>query len=239
MNISNFYKNVRVLTRSSELDFPDDEIAILAQIEANKLYELSIQQEHIEQTKNQTPTVLPFNNVSDSFIPMDDHNLWIERVEYSRAGEENYSVLKRTNKTEYESFGCSCVNDSLTNNLTDSGCTEFFIQTTQGIYVFPSGSTNIDVKVYVKDTPVIDWLDNDYEILIPNVAVDLLMIATALMYRDIENTNEFNKLKLKYDDLMSVHMNRLNKGSRVIKMRRASEHRYLNRRGNMRNPYGN
>lgn len=218
MTISEFYTTVRVLSRANVLDFPNTEIAIMAQIEANKLYELSVQAWNQEQTKDQTPTVLSFNALISNFIPTDD-NLWIERVEYSRDGTFYYP-LKRTNKTEYEGFGCVCTTGSLTDDLVADGCADYFIQTSQGIHVFPIGGTTTgSVRIYIKDTPVIDWTDMSYTILIPNVAVDLITVATALLYKDIENTNGFNKLKIKYDDLMKVYQTRLRKGGHTFRMK--------------------
>lgn len=224
MIISDFYTTVRILSRANEQDLPDEEIAVLAQIEANKLYEMSVQAWNQEQTKDQTPTVLSFTGVTTDFIPTND-NLWIERVEYKADGATFYKPLKRTNKTEYESMGCVCEPNSLTDALISTECTNYFIQTSEGVHVFPIGSSaaGIDVKIYIKDTPAIDWNDNSYNIKIPIIADDLLTISTALLYRDIENTNEFNKLKLKYDELMELYKKRLRKGARVFNMGMSDE----------------
>lgn len=217
MNVSDFFKKVRILTRSNSVDFPDSEIALLADMEADYLYELSIQGEHLEQTENQQPTVLTYT-VTDNFVET-PHNLWIERVEYSKDGVK-FKTLTRTNKTEYETIlGCRCDTNSLTNDLVDIGCADYFIQTSQGIHVFQLPNTTGKVKIYVKDSPVINWTDPNYEILMPKVPTNMLAIATALMYRDIENTNEYDKLFAKYTRWLETMKKRIGKGSRTIQMR--------------------
>lgn len=217
MIVSDFFEKVRILTRANQLDFPNNEIAQLADMEADYLYELSVQSEHLEQTKDQTPTVLT-GTLTSNFVPT-DHNIWIERVEYAADGI-NFKQLKRTNKTEYETnMGCRCEIGSLTNDLISEECTNYYIQTSQGVHIFPAGTTNGVYNIYIKDTPVIDWDDDNYEILLPNVPVNILVIGTALMYRDIENTNEYDKLFTKYDRYLQTHKKRLNKGSRVVQMK--------------------
>lgn len=222
MIVSEFLEKVRILTRANEADFPDDEIFSLADIEADALYEMSIQAFHLEQTANQQPTVIT-GIVDDSFFETDD-NLWIERVEYSRNDDEHYIQLKRTNKTEYESKGCSCgtgyYNGSLTYDMESSQyCANYYIQTSQGIHVYPRPNDTGRVRIYVKDSPVINWGDPNAKILIPNVSANLLAIATALMYRDIENNNEYDKLRGKYNQYLELYRKRLSTGSRGIKMK--------------------
>lgn len=210
------------MTKANELDFPDSDIFALADMEADALYEMSIQAFNLEQTANQTPTVIT-GIVTDSFFETDD-NLWIERVEYSKDDDEHYVTLKRTNKTEYESMGCYC-GDSLTYDMeTSEGCANYFIQTSQGIYVFPRPNATGRVRIYVKDTPVINWGVPTAKIIIPRVSANLLAIATALMYRDIENTNEYEKLRSKYTQYMEIYKGRLAKGSRSIQMNTKKNH---------------
>lgn len=221
MIISEFYDYVRTLTRANSRDLPDTEIAILANPEADYLYEISIQAYHLEQTKNQTPTVITYTKTGD-FEPT-DHNLWIERVEYAADGE-NYCQLKRTNKTEYLAMGCKCDSGSLTNDLISENCTNYFIQTSQGIHVFPAGnSSGGTVKIYIKDTPVIDWSDDNYEILLPNVPINLLALKTALMYRDINDTNLLTFLQGEYAAKFQTFEKRLAQGGRSIQMHQVTK----------------
>jgi hypothetical protein len=220
MQINEFYKLVRVLTRANTRDFPDTEIATLANPEADYLYELSIQGEHLQQTKNQTPTVLSFSNVTADFIPT-NHNLWIERVEVSATGENNYTRLARTNDTEYNLHNdnaCMCSDESLTDALTSKSCPTSFIQTSEGLRVFPIPAGGLDVKVYIKDTPVINWTSGSYELKIPNVGNQLLALRTALMYRDIEKTGQKETLEAQYAIKFKTFNKRISKGSRIIQM---------------------
>jgi len=217
MQVGEFYDYVRELTRANTRDLPDDKIAILADPEADYLYELSIQGHHLEQTENATPTVYTYN-MSDDF-QITPHNLWIERVEAKVSGHDYFTQMQRTNKTEYLAHLESCKN-SLTDELdeaTNYDCPRYFMQTSQGIHVFPIDDP-VEVKVYVKDTPEIDWNNDNYEILLPDVPINLLALKTALMYRDINDTNTLQFLERQYAEKFAVFEKRIAKGGRVIQM---------------------
>lgn len=220
MTISEFYTYVRGLTRANTRDLPDTEIAILADPEADFLYELSIQGNHLEQTANQTPTVLTFTMTDD--FQATDHNLWIERVEASIDSGDTHTILTRTNKTEYDKYISECER-SLTDQLAVSdSCPTHFIQTSQGIHVFPMAAS-VDTVIYVKDTPVIDWTTGGNDILLPNVPINLLALKTALMYRDINDTNQLQFLQGEYAAKLGVFMKRIAKGGRTIQMRHVTK----------------
>ena len=218
MTTTEFFTYVRALTRANDRDLSNADIEILANPQADFLYELTIQGYQLEQTANATPTVYNFNMVTDFQIT--EQNLWIERVEVSVDGGESHYELKRTNKTEYNAYLKECNrNRSLTDDLVEDADATHFIQTSQGIHVFPVRATGMDVVIYVKDTPSIDWGNPAYEILLPNVPVNLLALKTALMYRDIEDTNRLEWLQGEYNEKFRAFEKRIAKGGRVIQMR--------------------
>jgi len=224
MLVQNFYKNVRILTDTNEQDFPDSEIAVFGQMEIDKLYEMAIEGYAYEQTKNQQPTVYTLN-VTDNFVETED-NLWIERVEFSRNGKDYYT-LQKTNKQDYEAMGCSCDSGSLTNDLESKTCANYYIQTSQGVHVFPIGDGSGIVKIYVKDHPVIDWNNNNYNILIPNISDTIIVTGTALMYRNIHNTNEYDRLYNVYQSFLKLFEKRIKRGKRMTKFKLSDKRNLL------------
>jgi len=221
MIISEFYDYVRQLTRANSRDLTDSDIEILANPEADYLYELSIQAYHLEQTAVTAPTVLTY--VMTTSFQATDHNLWIERVEVSIDGGDSFYQIQKTNKTDYNLEAAECGGLSLTDQLavTDSRPTHF-IQTSEGINVFPMAAS-VTTNIYVKDTPVIDWANPNFEILLPNVPINLLALKTALMYRDINDTNQLQFLQSQYNDKFEVFQKRLAKGGRVIQMHQVTK----------------
>lgn len=220
MIISDFYNYVRELTRANTRDLSDAQIAMLATPEADYLYELSIQSYHLEQTKNAIPTVYTYTMTDD--FQETPHNLWIERVEVSIDGGDTFYQVDKTNKTEFDDYTTECSNGSLTNLLAQTdGRPDKFIQTSQGIHIFPMAPSVI-TKIYVKDTPTIDWNDGNAEIILPNVPINLLALKTALMYRDINDTNRLEFLNNEYNNKFAVFMKRLSKGGRTIQMRQVT-----------------
>lgn len=215
MTISEFYEYVRTRTGANERDLSNDDIAILANPEADYLYELSIQASHLQQTKNQNPTVLTYI-MNTNFQPT-DHNLWIERVEASVDNGQSYTTLKRTNNAEYNLHKEEC-GESLTDELAKrNDKPEYFVQSSQGITIFPM-SSEVITKLYIKDTPVINWGDTNSEILLPNVPTLLLALKTAMMYRDIDDIGRLTSIQNDYDEKFKAFTKRLAKGGRVIQM---------------------
>jgi len=217
MIISEFYDYVRELVDANPRDFSDAEIARLANPEANYLYEIAIQGQHLQQTKNAIPTVLTYTMTAP--FQQTDHNLWIERVEVSVDGGESFYRIDRTNNADFELWVNSCGGGSLTDQLAeDDARPTSFVQTSQGINIFPMAPSVI-TKIYIKDTPEIDWNDDNYEILLPNVPIQLLALGTAILYRDIQDVGRLNELKSQYNEKFRIFDKRIDKGGRVIQMR--------------------
>ena len=173
----------------------------------------------IEHTANQTPTVLTFNTTTD-FIPT-DINLHIERVEVSSDGQRWYK-LDRTNKTTYNeglsNNTCRCDTRSFTDAITDPGCPASFVQTTEGIHVFPVPESGLDVRVYVKDSDTLNWSLGSSEPRIEEFAHRLLSLKASLLYRDIENTGNLQFILSEYSKWDNALNEHINEGGKVIKM---------------------
>ena len=220
MQISAFYNYVRTLTRANALDLTDSDIATLANPEADYLYELTIQGYHLQQTQNQTPTVLTFTQT----VPFQatDNNLWIEQVNVSVDGGVSFYQIERTNNTDFIGYLDKCGGGSLTDQLAETdGRPTHFVQTSQGINVFPMAPSVI-TKIYIKNTPVIDWNNLSYNILLPKVPINLLALKTALMYRDINDTNQLAFLEKEYAAKFRIFEKRIAKGGRSMQMRQVS-----------------
>jgi hypothetical protein len=174
----------------------------------------------IELTESIYPTVYTFTSIATDFIPT-EMNLHIERVEVSTDGT-NWHRVERTNKTVYntavDNNSCSCSNESFTNAITKNGCPANFIQTTEGIHVFPVPTDGFDVKVYVKSADTLNWNLGNSEPRLEGFAHRLLSLKASLLYRDIENTGNLEFILSEYskwDNALNAH---INEGGKVIRM---------------------
>lgn len=204
MNTQELINDVRYnLTRSNERDYTDSEIQRNIDNEYYMLQEKLKRAWKVEWTGTELPTIYDLTPTS-SFINTDP-NLHIERVEVSADGGENWRRITRTTYHDYNltsSGACSCQH-SLTDALADTSCTKHFIQTAEGLHIFPIPDSGIQVKVYARDDEVIDWNDPSFVPRLPRFAHRLLTLKAAMMYRDLEDTNELQFIFNEYNTLMA------------------------------------
>jgi len=231
MNTAQLLTDVRYLTRSNDKDYTD------AEIENNIDQEYAyLQQIAIEEGK---PVYGSGSGISVIDLAMattfasTPPNLNINRVEAEVDG--CWRVLKCTDTTLYggpfPDVSCYCgyqnsctACKSLTNILGHEAFPLWYIQTNNGIEVFPlpeAASLPLNVKIYHEDAHTLDWVGGDTPIL-PAFAHRLLSLKAALLYRDIEEANDLQFLNSEYSRLLAKFADSLNdyknKASKISKM---------------------
>lgn len=222
MNTIELKQDVLRLTRANTRDYTDTEIESNIDREYSMLQELLKKSQRVEWTGGNYPVLFDFGGITDTFIQTSP-NLHIERVEVSINGGDSWYPVSRTDKTTYNTASannsCYCSKRSLTDALEDGGNPINFIQTTSGIQVFPiPEDDSIDVNIYVKESEDIDWNNPLFVPNLPDFAHRLLTLKAALLYRDIEDTNELTFLKNDYNELYKVFLDHISEGGKVINM---------------------
>lgn len=216
MNTTELKKDVRDnITRANSRDYTDEEIERNIDEEYKKLQSMMQREGRIEWI----PTVYDFTINSSTFGTQP--NLNIQRVDVRRPGSTYWKTIDRTTYHDYmmaeKSEYCSC-GKTLTRDLERTCCPEKYVQTTEGMHVFPVPSTGLDVKVYTRGFDVIPWGSTTYEPLLPIEFHRLLSLKAGMMYRDLEDTNSLEWIKDEYKELFDMFLEDIKEGGSVKQM---------------------
>lgn len=223
MDIQTMYKDVRLLTRANECDYTDEEICCHLQNEYKLLQELLNHEGKVEYTQSNSP--LSYTVAGGTTFFNTDPNLHIQRIEVSTAGEDKWCSPTQTTYQEYGDFSsncCGCDCNSLSAAMDGDGCVcecdKYYIQTSDGIHIFPNND-GTDVRIWTRGTDELDCNDPNYVPKIPAFAHRLMTLKAALMFRDIENTNELDFLLSEYNNLFALFNKHIKSGGKIIQMR--------------------
>lgn len=224
MNTTQLIDDVRFnITRSNIRDYTDAEIQRNIDEEYKKLQSMMQREGRIEWV----PELFTFTMTDD--FQVTNPNLHIERVETSTDGGENWYPVTRTTYHNYAlamSQGCKCEKNALTDAFDSTSCPQQYIQTNEGIHVFPVPDGGMQTKIYTRGFDVIDWTDPTFEPKLPMQFHRLLSLNAGLMYRDLEDTNELEWLNNEYNKLWSMFLEHIKEGGQVVQMRKKKK-RYL------------
>lgn len=225
MNTVELIKDVRFMTKTNAADYSDSEIQHNINQEYKALQDILKTQSRVEWADEDSVIDLTMN-ISFASLPP---NVAIKRVEVSKAGEDKFKTIKRTTYHDYEASslnGCGFCGKSLTGALSHEGCTQKFIQTVEGIHVFPVPEDGMNVKIYINEDETIDWNDNSFAPRLPAFAHRLLTLKASMLYRDIEQVGSLEWIMSEYTNLYRDFMRHVKQGGKIINMK--TKHNRLN-----------
>lgn len=227
MTTAELLTDVRYLTRSNDRDYTDAEIENNINQEYYYLQQIAIEEGKPVYGSGAGLSVIDLAMATTfaSTIP----NLNINRVEAEIDG--CWKVLTCTDSTKYGGpfrkpvcccgyqGTCGCC-QSLTEILGDEGTPCWYIQTNNGIEVFPlpeAASLPLNVKVYHEDCHALNWVGGDTPV-IPKYVHRLLSLKAALLYRDIEEANDLQFLNNEYNILLAKFIDSLKGQAKILQM---------------------
>lgn len=211
MNNTELKDDVLFLAGANTIDYTDTQIERNIENEYYKLQELLKNGQRIKWTPNATINKQSEVDYTLNDILTDDNSMHITRVEVSVDGGESWYQIKRTDEISFKNEN----DGSYTDALNEVGDPKYFIQSTNGISVFPIQET-YSINIYYKEDEDISWGSTN-EIELSRFAQRLVTLRAAMLYPHI-TTTRLDACKTEYADLYKVFLSHISEGGKVIKM---------------------